>query len=631
MKKFTVILIFLAAIIMHAADTSMRFFPGTPIMSKPDINSEVIGIIKEETVLPLTGKSELFFNPTHPTTNYFTYHEVILSEEKTGYVATNLRLLPGANGKLQWQNDGYYPLWRPLFILAIAAAMLLLGINYRKRLRSKDLPKNSWQEAGYFITGILLLRMMLLIITIMGPGNVICAASDDTGYFAVANDLLKWNFDVKWAYTIGLGVFFYIPFMLLTGADKFYDIAIPFAYFSGFILAPLTMAGAFALLKKIGFGNRAALAAILIWAIYPFFVHQGLDWNTNTFTSAVLSMPLTHSFQHYMTLLGSGFNAMSDTPANFMLVATLLAAASLKPKYRNVAIIAALFSITCLIRINSIFFAPAVGYLLFAVYKEKLSDWRFILSATAVGAGTFLLIFTPQFIANQYQFGSIFTFPYVLHYQDYLPIDQPSAGFTFHTLFRENARLTLFLGGTNFVVWAAGIAGLLSMHDSRKRNILALWAIPVILFFLGYSHTYCDPVRFILGSYIPLIAAFTGTEVWEKLTPKLRWILIGLLLATIILSVPFMIYQPWFSPFWLKLRAMQIFFMVFFPIASLAMAFFLYRKNMKTTATFLLIFAVLYSLANAYVLAILLLLILLRSIADVGIEVFRFFRNTKNS
>ena len=50
------------------------------------------------------------------------------------------------------------------------------------------------------------------------------------------------------------------------------------------------------------------------------------------------------------------------------------------------------------------------------------------------------------------------------------------------------------------------------------RAVLGLWALPVILFFCGYSHTFCDAVRFILSAYIPLLAAavWVPVNIWQK-------------------------------------------------------------------------------------------------------------------
>ena len=54
----------------------------------------------------------------------------------------------------------------------------------------------------------------------------------------------------------------------------------------------------------------------------------------------------------------------------------------------------------------------------------------------------------------------------------------------------------------------AGISGLLFIRDRHLRIALTLAAVPLILFFFGYTHTYCDVRRFILMAFPVFIAAF---------------------------------------------------------------------------------------------------------------------------
>ena len=54
---------------------------------------------------------------------------------------------------------------------------------------------------------------------------------------------------------------------------------------------------------------------------------------------------------------------------------------------------------------------------------------------------------------------------------------------------------------------AAGIAGLLFLRTRYTRIALTLLAVPLILFFFGYTHTYCDARRFIMAAYPAFIGA----------------------------------------------------------------------------------------------------------------------------
>jgi hypothetical protein len=618
MNKIWIILLLIAGFGLTCR-AAIEAAVNTPVFERPHPDARVIGVVPAAMKLESTGDGELVFVTQHPLAVYHRFFPVVLPDGGGGFVAPKLRVERGEDGGLRLYSVGHNPLWRQVWLLAAAAALLLALLDYRKRLLAGTLAAGSAREAGYFVAFAVLLRHILLLSVVIGGDNIVCAAADEPGYFQVAYDLLHGSAKGPWSYPVGLGVFFYLPAILLTGATKYYDFAVPFSYFSGFVLAPLALAVGFAVLRKLGIGNRPALAATLLWAVYPFFVFQGQDWNREIFTSAVMPTALGWSFRYYTSLIGAGFNAMSDTPSTLLVLTTLLAALSLPARRRGIAAVAALFAVCCLLRLNNIFFAPVIGYALYCRHREKLADPRYFAGAALTGAAVYLGCLLPQFWVNFHQFGSLFTFSYVLHYQDFAPIDRPDAGFTWHTFWR--GRNMLFLGGCNFVVWAAGIAGLLTLGDRFRRTMLALWAIPVILFFLGYSHTYCDAARFIMSTYLPLLAAFTGAELWRVAGPRMRWASGIAIASTVIGSVPFMIYQPWFAALRLQSDFLQLFFMVAFPITALGFGLLLRRGGHRRPAAFLLLFAALYCLANAYILVAFLVLILLRTLFDVAAEV----------
>ena len=236
------------------------------------------------------------------------------------------------------------------------------------------------------------------------------------------------------------------------------------------------------------------------------------------------------------------------------------------------------------------------------------------------GCVVYLGVLLPQFLVNQHQFGSPFTFSYVLHYQGNAVGDRPMDGFTLHTLFKLSG--IRFLGGSNFAVWCLGLTGLLFLRERRLRVVLTLWAVPVIWFFFGYSHTFCDAVRFILSSYLPLFAAFTAAAVWRETTPKQRLAATAAVGFAVCCTVPTMVRQPWLAPWSWHLapwgNAVIAFCAVLAPLGLLAVAVWLYREGARRNAAFLAVFGLLYFLATAEMLAALLLLTLLRALYDWG-------------
>ena len=195
---------------------------------------------------------------------------------------------------------------------------------------------------------------------------------------------------------------------------------------------------------------------------------------------------------------------MSDTPALLTFFGTLLLAQKLSFSLRNVFILGCAFGFCCLIRINYIFFAPVLAF----VVLEKLpaKDYKTLLHAFLCAAGGFLTLFIWQLLINFHQFGNPLTFGYSLHYLDFAPEKRPDTGFNWSTLLE--LRHIKFLLGANKLLMTAGMAGLLFTKERSARIALTLAAVPLILFFLGYTHTYCDARRFILMAFPMLLAAF---------------------------------------------------------------------------------------------------------------------------
>ena len=92
------------------------------------------------------------------------------------------------------------------------------------------------------------------------------------------------------------------------------------------VLAPLSLATGYAVLRALRIGSRAALAAGLMWAIMPFVLFYVPDWDNGVFSSAIGLPSFQMSFRHYNTLIGAGYNAMSDTLSTLLVLVTLLAA-----------------------------------------------------------------------------------------------------------------------------------------------------------------------------------------------------------------------------------------------------------------------------------------------------------------
>ena len=380
-----------------------------------------------------------------------------------------------------------------------------------------------------------LVRQLLVLHTTMEWNNLIPSAADDPAYFQSIRDLLDGKLDGPWSMTVGTG-FFYLPFILLLRAKEFYDIAIAFDYFSALVLAPAALALGFMILRRFGISGRAAFAAVLLWAVWPFF-HTHLEaWEPFRCRSIFLAAPPSadsHWWLYYRTAINAGFNAMSDTPAMLLLFATIWSALTLPPRNRSAALIGVLFGFTCMVRINTILFAPLIAYLVFRRFRSRAGEWNAVLGVIASAAGGFLLGFGYQFYINIRQFGNPLTFGYISHYTDWAI--RPADGFTFTTFLRwVHLR---YLAQANWANWALGITGLLLAAGRTRRTAFALWTVPVIVFFTGYSHTFCDANRFIVSTLLPFFAAFTSLEIFRE-KGKLPWFFAGTVAAALLLTAP---------------------------------------------------------------------------------------------
>jgi len=391
-------------------------------------------------------------------------------------------------------------------------------------MRRKRYPAGSGMDDLGKIGIAVIVRWILLSAVVAWWINVIPAASDDPGYFQSALDILHGSWKGPWNYTIGLGIF-YMPFILIFRAASFYDIAVAFDWFSGFVIAPAAMALGYCLLRKLKLSSASAFAAVMTWAVWPFLAYHLEGWETQLFPAFWSVPPLfadTDFFvwKYYAICINSGFNALSDTPGMMMLFAAMLYAFKCRLRPLPVLAAGALWGAACLIRINYILFLPFfiwLGSLRVAAGSTgtgAAERWKRLLNYGILAAAGFLLIFGIQLFINYHHFGSPLTFGYILHYTDFAPVERPAAGFTLHTLLKwQNLR---HLAMANHFWWTPGLTGLLFTRDPFRRNALVWWSLPLVIFFLGYSHTYCDARRFILPVFIAFIGAFTGMEVWQR-------------------------------------------------------------------------------------------------------------------
>ena len=483
------VLFFAGFSLLAGAETA--FPPGSPVFDAAKPEARLLGVLPKtfrSSSAPVRG----WFR-THPLARYADYYALTLPDGTQGFVTPDAQV---REGEPRWTRDA--PFAGKLLIPAA------LGVLFFCLYRLYRFPADR-KKPGYYTAIVISARVALLAYVVCMAGNIVCNPADEPGYFAVGYDVLHGKFAGPWTYPAGHGVLMMLPWIALTGARDYFDLAVPLSWFSGFVLGPLALFLGFRILLALKIGLKTAFAGILAWALLPFFVHHAPDWIRLDFTNFFGMPSFTMSFRYYMELIGSGFNGMSDMFAAVLVFACLFFALQMPVRLRYLAAVSFLFGLACLVRLNNIFYAPVLGFLLLARFMPTFADYRAVVRFLLVGSAAYLAVVGIQFAVNHHQFGDCWTFPYSLHSPDRAPGDRPADGFTLATLLK-GTNLRYLLESNRFVLSFA-IAGLVLLPDRKLRAVLGLWSIPVILFFCGYSHTFCDAVRFILPTYVPLLAA----------------------------------------------------------------------------------------------------------------------------
>ncbi len=580
-----------------------------PIFSQPSIFAPVVGLEKISNAKILRGPFRSY-STQHPLAHYNDFYEIETSQKVRGFASREVLLPPHpAVPRLLWQALPL-PQIRIVALVAIAISGIFMLTKYLRNRRN-------YSETQLFIVGGVFLRLFLSLLTVTSFNNVIPCAADDYGYFEVIKDILSGSWSGPWKYTVGLGIW-YLPFILLFNAGEFYHIAIAFDYFSMFVIAPAILVLGFFLQRKIGLSVRQAGTATLIHSVLPFVWFHLENWNKYHFPGffALPSTPFSEYgyWRYYLTCIGSGFNAMSDTPGMLAVFAVILVMLIFPLRKSRALLAGAMFGFACLIRINYILFAPLLIFI--ALYRFRQSECRNLAGLCAWAAAGFLMIFGIQLAVNMYQFGSPLTFGYVLHYPGNAAGERPSDGFTWATL--AKGIHIKYLVESNLALWTAGISAILLEKSRLRRTILALWASPLIIFFFGYSHTFCDAQRFIMPTVTAMLGAFAGLQFWQSASRSCR--LTGGLVIAAILITGFPGFRDYATPFLLKASPSEIAVVNIVLIAAAACsAIFLWKKQAKQGSMLILLICGLYFFAPVNLYAILIALTLARAAVDGAI------------
>jgi hypothetical protein len=602
--KVLVLALTLLGIFSRADAHTISITPGTPFLAKPDVNAEMIAISMEEMTIEAgvrkrayLPKSAFIARDNHPLMVYTDFQQVRLPDGRTAWVSEHLEYSPEYHGILYRT----FPWERDIVPVLIFASLLLLLILHGHRTHvlqdAMSTPGIAAPRVILHALGLLLLlRLTLSSWAIFQSGNIICVPIDEQQYFTVASDISHGILGRDWHYTIGLPLI-YVPFLIFTGADSYFDIVGAVSLFNAYIVAPACLAMFFLILQTLLGSTRKAFAAVLVASIMPFLyfpVELHVPGETISGVFKGISGPVGFNQASYLLFYlftAIGYHGLSDHASTALILLSTLLGLQMRPGMRSVMAISAIFAFACLVRISNIVFSPLIAFLFWEMNKARFWERpKTVFVHMAAAAGAFLLVFMPQLIVNAMNYGGALTFPYVLHE------NRAAEGFSLSAI----PGGIHYLFGCNYFYMACGAVGLGFCRNRKTFILLALLSIPIVLFYCGYPVVGASPIRFILTAYLPLTAAFVIAAGWQGLRTREAFILAGVVAANLLLVSPCHRLTPPF-PWELELIpggkeiAMGLSWGI--PLASLAVVLILFRKQ-RGALMFALAFLGLYSVGS---------------------------------
>ncbi|MDR0932728.1 MAG: hypothetical protein LBM70_06895 [Victivallales bacterium] len=598
MRFFLFLIFFLTTLSISAGTLYLQ--ESAPIFERPSMDAKVLRTQKPG-VIETKDKAFSGFTNRHPLAIAHTFYPLPSGE----FISPELLCEPGRDNELVIVQT-LPPQTLRIFCTFVCGVALTVMILLFLRLGN---PKSVKQESLLLIAILVLLRVFLLLNTLLAWSNFVAAAADENGYFDVATGMLAGDFATPWRFTVGNGIL-YIPFILISGAKNYYDIAFAYSYFSGFVLAPGALVLGFLILRRLGFTNLKAAIPMLVWAVLPFFFFHIELWNGNIFQS-LFTTPGESQWFFYGTIINAGFNAMSDTPSLCAVLGSIALLLYMPPKRRFVLLLGCLYGFACLLRINNIFFAPLLAWLALGKFPGVMRNAKLFGELFACAVVGFFAVFGFQLWVNFHQFGNALTFGYILHATDLAENLRPNAGFTLQTfLTGQNIR---FLAGANHTIWVLGISGMLLLKNPKLRITFALWGVPIIYFFFGYSHTGCDARRFIVVTLPAMLSSCVALECWNTMSRRELVTTLSLFCGATLFTMPY----PWnvpILPFNLPVDLKSYLYII--PIALFVWGTRFISLGRWQSGLLCTLYPLLLLFGHAYLFAMLLAFILLRALCS---------------
>lgn len=513
-----------------ADDNILKARPGTPLFEKPDNLSKAVKVIGQERDFEIIEKQSVFLskNPVfpwieyHPLTLYVDFfkikegsEEFWLSPSFVYYEKTKTPIcipIP----RISYKFLGFI-----FFAIAFSAGYSAILLTYLRKSPFSEYSSSLW------LIFVITLKSSFLAFIIFNAGNVVIRPSDELGYFKIGYDLVHAAIS-KWHYTIGHGIVM-IPFIIFKNANSYYEISHAISFFNAFVVNPACLVLLYLIFQKIGLGILKTLTIIFIFAFLPFFLHPAEGHGSHRF-GMIMGMPdcFAGSYSLYNLFIATGFSGLSDTVSMFFILLCISLCLYMKKKTYAFVIIPAIFSFACLVRINNIFFAPLIVYLLLRTLENDNVNVKASIKYMSVSCCVFLFVFMPQLILNEHLYGAFYRFAYSLHG------NRSSEGFAIDKLVTGIP----YLFNCNFVYVSLFSVSILFINKRELRLMLILWAVPLLLFFCGYPVIIASPIRFIESTYPAMIAAYVASFPENFMGSPKRTVIFSAFCLLVFLTLP---------------------------------------------------------------------------------------------
>ncbi len=506
------------------AEEEFVYLPANTVVYKKadcDLKKDFSAITKE----PVTGFSLEKRNCRFDlgTFSYcFTLHKVVTEKKGIFWASPQLQIDPvKRNPVLAPRESGKYA---GTVLILFTVILFYLLYHYR-----------SFLDKYYSIKNILYAFSIVLFhsslcLYFASQVSVLIVPVDEQSYFSVAKKILAGEiFHQQYFYTIGWPLVM-TPFIILCKAGNFLDIESVMTFLNLYIFMPSFMVLVYFILKKYTSSGKA-LAGVCLYRIATFLLQYQDFWSENSknLLQAIsfTGIDTSASYQTYNALIQAGNSAQSDILPCFLIALMVFLILYLKPGYCLLLLISAIMGVSCLVRVNCIMFAPLILFVLYFHYKTDLHTFKSYILYIFSGAAVFFLVFGWQLWLNHVQFGNSLTFPYVLH-----PDKEIVSGFLWKYVIRNSRYMFQCL----YPYFMCGFFSLLFTSQRFLRSILALWIIPLVVFYLGYSGLGGSCGRFMMPVLIILVSCTVLCDLWGNTFSRKFKILSG---ASLLLQVIF--------------------------------------------------------------------------------------------